>query len=692
MTSGLVDEDTERFEASSLRHSVLTALLVALAYFVGAELAFFIGTLSDKIFAPFWPPNIVLFCVFLLVPIRRWWLYTLVAFPAHVVAELGVGMTMPALLVAFATNWAVAALNAGAVKLYAGGRPWLGDPRKALIYVGATALVSPAIVALGGAFVPIMSGGTIGQYWDFWAQWYASNALGSLTLAPVVLTWLCEPWPPISQTSQLRRLEALLLTTALVVVCVVTFEVGAGTQGSGFLPALLYLPLPLIVWATVRFGIKGASGAIFVVTIVLIWRTLKGHNLFTEGNAESNVLALQTFLIGLATPVLLLGAAINAIRSAEQTIRDSQERTAFAFASAHIALWEYSTASERFWSSANCNAMLGLPPDVKLTRGSFLGAVHPQDVAAAKDVIRTTASAGEPTTREFRVNLPDGGTRWVLARGYAQRDKGGEIVQTAGILTDVTDRKANELEAEVQRREVSHLMRVSVMGELAGAIAHELNQPLAAILANAEAARRMLRQGTPDVAEAGAALDDIVQENKRASEVIRRMRRLLRKGDSRPEIVNLNDLIESTIKLIHSELISRHVKVVMDLGADLPVIWGDPVQLQQVALNLVMNAMEAMNLIPPSQRVLTIASRHLNAESIEIVVKDRGHGLAPVSTKQLFEPFFTTKDHGLGLGLSICLTIVKSHGGELSLANHADGGVTAILTLPSRQVQTMAAK
>jgi len=689
MSSGLVDE-TDR-ASSSLRDSVSTAMLVALAYFIGAELAFFIGTLSDKIFAPFWPPNIVLFCVFLLVPMRRWWIYTLITFPAHVVAELGVGMNLPQLLVAFATNVAVAGLNAGAVRLFADGRPWLGDPRKALIFVAATALVCPAVVALGGAFVPILGGAT-GNFSDFWAQWYASNALGSVTLAPVVLTWLCEPWPPISQVPEAKRSEALALSTALVVVCTVTFAVGPGTQGSSFLPALLYLPLPLIVWATVRFGIKGASGAIFIVTVVLIWRTLNSHNLFTGGDAESNVLAMQTFLIGLATPVLLLGAAINAIRHAEQTIRDSQERTAFAFASTHIALWEYGTAGERFWTSANCNAMLGLKPNVTLTRTSFLGAIHPQDIAAARDIIRTTASAAEPTTREFRVNLPDGETRWLLARGYAQRDKNGEITQTAGILTDVTDRKAVEFEAELQRRELSHLMRVSVMGELAGAIAHELNQPLAAILANAEAARRMLRQAPPDIDEAGAALDDIVHENKRASEVIRRMRRLLRKGDSKPEIVNLNDLIESTLKLLHSELISRHIKVDTNLGADVPIIWGDPVQLQQVLLNLAMNAMEAMSLVPPSRRVLAIASRHLNADSIEIVVRDRGHGLAPVSTKQLFEPFFTTKDHGLGLGLSICLTIVKSHGGELSLANHADGGVTAILTLPSRQIQTMAAK
>src|SRR5262245_58286766 len=145
---------------------------VAAAYFVGAEIAFYIGTLSDKIFAPFWPPNIILFCALLLVPERRWWLFITACFPAHVIAELQVGMPIPQMLVAFATNGAVALLNAFAVRRLLGDPPSLGELSKASLYVLITAGLSPAVVALAGAFVPILGGGAIQKYWVFWTDWY----------------------------------------------------------------------------------------------------------------------------------------------------------------------------------------------------------------------------------------------------------------------------------------------------------------------------------------------------------------------------------------------------------------------------------------------------------------------------------------------------------------------------------------
>src|SRR5215211_4922456 len=297
-------------------------LLLAVAYFVGAEAAFYIGTLSDKIFAPFWPPNIILFFALLLVPERRWWLFIAAAFPAHVVAELGVGMPLGQMLVAFATNCLVALVNAIAVRRLLHGPPWLADLRKASLYVLITAGVSPAISALGGAFVPIMGGGPFNEYWHFWSSWYLANVLTSLTLSPVLLTWLSENPRSSASIPPARVVEAAGLAAILVVVCTLAFEISARTVASSFLPAVLYSPLPFMLWATLRFGGKGASGAILVVTVVLIWRTLKGPTLFIGADPETNVLALQIFLAGLAIPVLLLGAAIDELRHAAQTTRD----------------------------------------------------------------------------------------------------------------------------------------------------------------------------------------------------------------------------------------------------------------------------------------------------------------------------------------------------------------------------------
>src|SRR5262245_59953432 len=154
-----------------LRVALQGPLVLAVAYFIGAEIAFLVGTLSDKIFAPFWPPNVILLCALLVTPERRWWRYIAAAFPTHVVAELGVGMPVEQLLVAFATNCAVAILNALAVRWLLGGPPWFGDLRKVAIYVTITAGISPAVVALGGAFVPILGGGALDKYWLFWTYW-----------------------------------------------------------------------------------------------------------------------------------------------------------------------------------------------------------------------------------------------------------------------------------------------------------------------------------------------------------------------------------------------------------------------------------------------------------------------------------------------------------------------------------------
>jgi signal transduction histidine kinase len=296
-------------------------IIVAVAYFIGAEIAFLIGTLSDRIFAPFWPPNVVLFCALLVTSERRWWVYVAAVFPAHVVAEVGVGMPIGQLLVAFATNCVVAVLNALAVRRLAGDGPWFADLRKAALYVLITAGVSPAVSALGGAFVPILGGGPVANYWLFWTYWYSGNALSSLTLGPIFLTWLGETPKSSGWQPTYRKAEAAILCVTLVVVCTLAFQASAGRVASGFLPAVLYSPLPLVLWATIRFGAKGASAAILIVTVVLIGRTLNGPSLFLGADPESNVLGLQLFLIALSIPVLLLGAAIDELRHAEQAIR-----------------------------------------------------------------------------------------------------------------------------------------------------------------------------------------------------------------------------------------------------------------------------------------------------------------------------------------------------------------------------------
>src|SRR5215469_12999211 len=355
------------------------ALLVGVAYFIGAEAAFLIGTLSDDIFAPFWPPNVILFCALLLAPRRHWWVYVVATFPAHVVAELGIGMPAPQWLVAFASNCVVAVLNAYLVQTALVEPPWLGSLRKASLYILITAVASPAVAALGGAFVPIFGGGAVNDYFVFWGQWYLSNALGYLTLGPIFLILFSEGAKSLSSVSLRLLLEAILLAVAIVVVCALAFRISSGTVASGYVPALLYSPLPFILWSAIRFGEKGASSAILLVTIVLLWLTLNSSSLFIAGTREANVFALQIFLISLSVPVLLLGASIDEARNAVAAIRESEERMSFAAASANVGLWYLESASGRLWATDYCRSMLGLASDAPLTRTTIVQAIHPDD-------------------------------------------------------------------------------------------------------------------------------------------------------------------------------------------------------------------------------------------------------------------------------------------------------------------------
>ena len=227
-------------------------------------------------------------------------------------------------------------------------------------------------------------------------------------------------------------------------------------------------------------------------------------------------------------------------------------------------------------------------------------------------------------------------------------------------------------------------MRQSVLGELSGTIAHELNQPLTAILSNAETAQDLLGRKTIDLEKIQEIVADIIEEDNRAGEVISRIRKLLRKGKSASEPIDLNQLVESTLRLLHGEIVRRKISLDVELAANLPTIFGDPVQLQQVLLNVIINAMEAMSSKAPSQRAINITTR-ANAKQVEAVIVDSGQGIAAEDQSQLFQPFFTTKEQGLGLGLSLCSTIVKSHGGKLSIENNAGGGATVVIALPSQE-------
>jgi signal transduction histidine kinase len=262
----------------------------------------------------------------------------------------------------------------------------------------------------------------------------------------------------------------------------------------------------------------------------------------------------------------------------------------------------------------------------------------------------------------------------------------GAFLLQAGLIGALLLERERRRRAESRARrslgQLAHLDRVAAMGELATSLAHELNQPLAAILANAQAARRLLAAPQPDLAEVRASLDDIVDDDKRAGEVIRRMRALLRKEEFRPEPVDLNEAVRNVRRLLAHDAARRGVTVDAELAADLPHVRGDAVQLQQVVLNLLVNAFDAVAHCPAERRRVLVRTRQQVSGLVELAVEDSGEGIPAAHLGELFEPFFTTKANGLGMGLSITRSILELHGGAIVAQNLDQGGACVRCVLP----------
>jgi PAS domain S-box-containing protein len=394
------------------------------------------------------------------------------------------------------------------------------------------------------------------------------------------------------------------------------------------------------------------------------------------------IVAVLALLIGQAILISALLWQGGRRRRAECAARDSEERVNLATSSANLGLWHWDSASNRLWASEICRRILGLGSRAELALDTFLGLVHREDLAAAASPEQRTAD-GEPDKGEHRLFRPDGSEGWVRAIGRTKFDAAGRPAQMTGVLIDVTQEKAAEQESMQLRQELMHLTRVATLGELSGALAHELNQPLTAILSNTEAAKLSLTGDDCDIADVRDILADIETEAARAGDVIRHLRTLFVKSEARIHPVDLNEVVSEVLRLIHSDLVTRRINVSTRLSTVLPVVHGDRVQLQQVLLNLIFNACDAMAENRPDERDLAVITAPDGQDTAQVSIADRGRGIKSDMLDQLFKPFVTTKSRGLGLGLSICRSIIEGHGGRLWAVNNPERGATFCIVLPA---------
>jgi PAS domain S-box-containing protein len=314
--------------------------------------------------------------------------------------------------------------------------------------------------------------------------------------------------------------------------------------------------------------------------------------------------------------------------------------------------------------------------------------VHPDDLGRYVDQWHAAVAAGEPMESQARVRRADGEYRWLLIRNVPLRDELGNIVNWYGTAIDIEERHRAEEALRQAQADLAHVSRVTTMGELTASLAHEVKQPIAAAVTNANTCVRWLARDPPDIAEARAAALRIVDDGRRATDIISGIRLLFTKGAPQREWVDVNDLIREMTVLLRSEATRYDISVQTALAPDLPQVMGDRVQLQQVLMNLIMNGIDAMKAVE-STRDLAITSQRGDNEHLIVSVSDTGVGLPRQQVDQIFKAFFTTKDHGIGMGLSISRSIVESHGGRLWAADHDPRGASFYLSLPTRRASAV---
>lgn len=524
------------------------------------------------------------------------------------------------------------------VRLYLhAGRPWL-----AWTICGLRTLV----LILNFSFTPNLNFRQITSLRQF--SWWGGEII-------TVPTGVANPWGLLSSVS------LLLLLIFFIDATITVWRRGDRRRalvvgGSMIFGAILAWHVPLVIWGIID------------VPFFLCF-------------AYTGIVAAMAY--ELSYDLLHAAQLARRLQESEAQLRETEERMELAASAAELGMWMWDIPRNEIWITDKGRTLFGFAPSEKLDFDRFRNRLHPEDREAVLEALENSLRTGAEYRSEYRVLLPDGQVRWIAGRGHVDFNGAGQPARMRGASLDITKRKRAELEAARQRNEMAHLSRVTMLGELSGSIAHELNLPLTAILSNAQAAQRLLANGAADVAEMREILSEIVSEDRRAGEVIHRLGLLLKKGEVQQDSLRINKVVHDVLKLIRSDLINQKVTVETELARNLPAVTGDAVQLQQVLLNLVVNACDATANCTTSERRLLIRTGMESGSSAVIVsVSDRGGGIPAEKMEQVFQPFFTTKAKGMGLGLSVCRSIITAHRGRLWATNNPDRGATFHFSLP----------
>ena len=819
------------------------AILLGAACYAGAVLGFELAFVPRPV--TLWFPNAILLAALLLAPPRYWWLLLAAALVAHLLAVLPGDVPAPAAVLWFVSNGMQAVVAAILVRHRTTQRLRLDRLAHVTVFVVA-AVAAILFSSLFGAAVMDVTGWGTSPLSTMWRRRFFSDVLGALTVVPVIVGLTSLRPASFREAPAVRYIEGSVLAVAVLTVSVLAF--GSQMAGPQTIPALLYAPLPLLLWAVVRFGPVASASAVLTAALVAMWNASHGRGPFVLQSTEANALEIQLLFSIVAATLMTLAAVMEERKDAQAAETRHREQLGLALDAARMTCWDVTVPDDTVPGERghphrrNGNEGRALPLD------RFMGRVHPSDRARVSQRLAWSIRSGVPLDVELRIIEPSGDIRWIHSMGRVVRDDGGGPTRLIGLSADITARRMAEalnvgasrileliatgaplkhvlirivqlieaeslgvtcsvlvmddvthvryvaapklpeqfvreierlemnetrgtcgaamnqrrpvvtadistdalwdglrdqalrhglrgcwstpiisergavlgtfamfygqprkptarevqlvdiatqlaaialerrhadVQATEQRRAITHLGRVAVVGELSGALAHELSQPLTVILSDAQAARRLLADTGVDP-RINDMLEDIIDADRRAAAVLDRLRGLMLKQRPRFTELSLNNAVIEMLRLAHGELTAREVMVTTRLTPGLPLVHGDSVQLQQVLLNLCINACDAMGSNPQENRAMTFTTRcSPDRRTVELALTDYGTGIPHDSLDRIFEPFFTSKERGLGLGLSICRSIMLEHRGTLTARNNPGGGATLILTLPA---------
>lgn len=443
----------------AFRTAILISAVVSVSYYLTAVIGFEFALQPGSV-STLWMPNSILLAGLLLTPKRWWWLVILAVLPAHFGSELSSGVPTTMVLSWFVSNVAQASFAAFCICWFVKDRLRFDRFRDLTIFILLGAFLAPFLSSFLDAALVKLNGWGSNSYWDVWRVRFLSNVLATLTLVPVVMLWVNGGLTTLRKAPLRRYLEAGLLAVGLLVVSFIVFD----TQGlSEVTPSRLYWPLPFLLWATVRFGPRGASTALLLVMFLAIAGATRGAGPFVTSSSANNAVSIQWFLIVISIPLMALAAVIEERRRAEASARQNEERLTLALNAAQMGTWDWQITDNALVWTDDTKRIFGLPDDSNISLDSFYRVIHPDDLPKVELAISRAINDGAPYEVEFRL-LQNGNIRWVLGKGNVLYDDSGRPSRMLGIALDLTERKrAEHALAEIHERNQAILRAIPDM-------------------------------------------------------------------------------------------------------------------------------------------------------------------------------------------------------------------------------------